>query len=191
MKSIYSIIACLLTFSACNVDNRVENAGQLANEVKANQVKRVTGSQINETVQNWGAQIVAASQKALLKQLTDNNVNRDSLCQNVGAIPLIKTIEEEYQVEIDLFNEAKATSTPFTGKEKELVDAYLATASQVNTSNSENIQQLSDSTYLYTVWLATQDEVCQTCFGKDTHPFALWKVEFNKKAIIKKLNTVK
>lgn len=191
MKSIYSIIACLLTLSACSVDNRVENAGQLANEVKANQVKRVTGAQINETVQKWGSQIVTASQKALLEELSNAPANKDTLCFNVATLPLVQKIEEEYQVKIDLFNQSKAASTSFSGKEKELVEAYLAAAKQVNNSNSENLQQLNDSTYIYSVWLATADEVCQKCFGEDEHPFALWKVEFNKKAIIKKLNQVK
>ncbi len=191
MRSICYLLCCLLGLSACNVENRVQNAGQLANEVKSNQVKRVTNTQINETLQKWGAQIVAASEKALLNQITANPEGADSLCKNISALPLITDIEKEYHVDIELLNQEKAENSRAAGKEKELLEAYLAASGQVNTASSENIQQVSDSIFIYSVWLATQDPVCQQCFGKDKNPFALWKVAFNKKEVIRRLNTVK
>lgn len=191
MRSICYLLCCLLGLSACNVENRVQNAGQLANEVKSNQVKRVTNTQINETLQKWGAQIVAASEKALLNQITANPEGADSLCKNISALPLITDIEKEYHVDIELLNQEKAENSRAAGKEKELLEAYLAASGQVNTASSENIQQVSDSIFIYSVWLATQDPVCQQCFGKDKKPFALWKVAFNKKEVIRRLNTVK
>jgi len=191
MKPTYLLLYSILCFTACNVDNRVQNAGQLANEIKSNQVKRVTNTQINETVQKWGGQIVAASEKVLLGQIAENKANTDSLCTNINVLPFISAIEKEYHVEIDLLNQEKAANSKATGKEKELIDAYLAASSQPTTSNSENIQQINDSIFVYSVWLSTQDPVCQQCFGDDTHPFALWKVAFNKKDVIRRLNTVK
>jgi hypothetical protein len=191
MKSTSLIICFILGFSACNVDNRVQNAGQLANEIKSNQVKRVTNTQINEAVQKWGEQIVEASEKLLLGQIAENNANTDSLCANINSLPFISAIEKEYHVEIDLLNQQKAANSKATGKEKELIDAYLAASAQPNTSNSENIQQINDSIFVYSVWLSTKDPVCQQCFGDDANPFALWKVAFNKKDVIRRLNTVK
>lgn len=190
MKSTYLIICSVFVLLACNVDNRVENAGQLAKEIKSNQVKRVTNAQISETVQKWGGQIVAASEKSLLKHLTDNPNKADSICSDIQNLPIIATIENEYHVKIDLLNQDKAKKSTATGKEKELIDAYVAASTQPNTNKSENIQQVNDSTFIYSVWLSTNDPVCKQCFGNDENPFALWKVNFNKKEVIRKINSM-
>jgi len=185
-KSFAFTLVLLVMLSACN-SKRLENTKELSKEIKASQIKRVTNTQLVYTVDEWGKKISKIAEKALEKELTSNPDKTAELCKNLSKIPIIAAMQNEYGVQVQLLGAADVKNQALNPKERELMDAYLYSA-KVKTAASDNVQQLNDTLLVYNVPVAPENPVCKTCMGDQEIPFAVWRLLFDKKEIIRKLD---
>ena len=178
-----------LLISACN-SKRLENTKELSREIKASQIKRVTNTQLIYTADEWGKKISKIAEKTLEKELENNPQKAGELCKDLSGIALISALQKEYGVEIQLLGEADAKNQKLFPKERELLEAYLYSA-KAKSSSSDNVQQLNDTLLVYNVPVAAENPICKTCMGDSATPFALWRLLFDKKEIIRKLDAKK
>lgn len=186
MRNLSFYILFALFISGCN-SRRLENTKELSREIKASQLKRVTNTQLIYSVDEWGKKISKIAEKTLAKELEKHPEQAGSLCKNLTQIPVIAALEKEYGVRIELLGSADAHNATLAPKEKELFQAYLYSAKN-NTRAADNVQPLSDSLLVYNAPVLSDSPVCKLCMTNQEIPFALWRLLFNKKAIIRKLD---
>lgn len=176
----------LIGIASCNT-KRLDNTKELAREMKASQIKRVTNTQLIYTVDEWGKKISKLADKTLQKELLANPDKAGTLCKDPASNPLMAAIEKEYGVQIQLLGENDIKNPDINPKEKELLEAYLYSAKSKSTA-SDNVQQLNDTLLVYNVPLAIDNPLCKTCMPNQETPFAVWRLLFDKKEIIRKLD---
>ena len=176
----------LVIISSCNT-KRLENTKELSREIKASQIKRVTNTQLVYTVDEWGKKISKIAEKSLQKELTSKPENAGQICSDLSKISLIAALQKEYGVQIQLLGEKDSKNENLFPKERELLDAYLYSA-KAKTSASDNVQQLNDTLIVYNIPVPAENPICKTCMGSQETPFALWRLLFDKKEIIRKLD---
>ena len=98
----YSILSALalLSLASCNVENRVGNTKELAQEMKTMQIKRVTNTQLISTVDEGGKQIAVVAQKSLEKELSTKPDEGAAICKDLRKVPIIDALDKEYSVKI-------------------------------------------------------------------------------------------
>lgn len=185
MNRILYFLAFGLLLSGCN-NTRVENTKELSNEIKASKIVRVTNTQLIYTVDEWGKKISKLAQKSLEEALTKNPEKAAELCKNPSEIPIIGALEKKYGVKISLLGSDDTTNTKLDKKETELLKAYLFSAKSNASSLSDNVQPINDTTVVYNVPADLQ--ICKTCFADKTPSFALWRLLFDKKEILRKVD---
>jgi hypothetical protein len=72
-------------------------------------------------------------------------------------------------------------------KERELLDAYAFSAKSKTTAG-DNLQQLNDTLLVYNVPVSPGSIICRECMAGQDTTFAVWRLLFNKKEIIRKLD---
>lgn len=187
MNRIIFCIALSLCFYSCN-NKRLDNTKELATEIKASKIVRVTNIQLIYTVDEWGKKISKLSQKSLLEALAKNPENASELCADPSKVAIIGALEKEYGVKISLLSATDTSNINLNKKEQELLQAYLYSAKS-NASLSDNVQPLGDTTVVYNVPADLQ--ICKTCMGDKTPSFALWRLLFDKKEILRKVDVKK
>lgn len=187
IRLISLLFLCSLTLYGCNVDNRVGNTRELSREMKASQIKRVTESQLLSTVNEWGKQLADLAQKALEKELSQKPAKGAGLCDDLNQLPLIAALEKEYSVTIELVGAADLTNPQLTDKEKSLLEAYAYNAKN-NLPPAENVQKLNDTLIVYNASLPTESSITKACYERQESPFAVWRILFDKKAVIRQLD---
>ncbi len=192
MKSIHIIqsvalsAALLLSISACQT-KRLENTKELSREIKASQIKRVTNTQLIYTIDEWGKKIAQISDKTLQKELAAHPEKASILCKDISQIALINALEKEYGVKVQLLGEADIHSPGINAKEKEVLEAYLYSAKTKSVA-SDNVQLLNDTLFVYNAPVAVESPICKQCMPGQETPFAVWRLLFDKKEIIRKLD---
>lgn len=188
----YSILSAvaLLSLASCNVENRVGNTKELAQEMKTMQIKRVTNTQLISTVDEWGKQIAVVAQKSLEKELSTKPDEGAAICKDLRKVPIIDALDKEYSVKIQLLGPEDITNPALSQKERELLDAYLYNAEN-NLPQSDNIQKLNDTLLVYNAPVPVESTICKSCFENQKVPFAVWRVLFDKKQVIRKLDAKK
>jgi hypothetical protein len=186
MKNFAIALLLIFTILACD-SKRLDNTKALSQEIKATQIKRVTNTQLVYTVDEWGKKISAIAAKSLQKELTAHPENAGELCKDLSKIPLITALEKEYGVQIQLLGAGDAANKSLNPKERELLDAYLYSAKNKAVA-SDNVQQLNDTLLVYNTPVPADDPICKTCSVGTEVPFALWRLLFDKKEIIRKLD---
>ena len=176
----------LATVSACQ-SKRLENTKELSREIKASQIKRVTNTQLIYTVDEWGKKISQITSKALQKELVAHPEKASAICKDVSQIAIVNAIQKEYGVQIQLLGEADIKNPSINSKERELLDAYLYSAKSKSVA-SDNVQLLNDTLLVYNVPVAAESPICKQCMPKQETPFAVWRLLFDKKEIIRKLD---
>lgn len=185
MNRILYCLAFGLFLSGCN-NKRVENTKELANEVKASKIVRVTNTQLIYTVDEWGKKISKLAQKSLEEALAKNPEKAAELCKNPSEIPIIGALEKKYGVKISLLGPDDTKNAKLDKKEIELLEAYLYSAKSNASSLSDNVQPINDTTVVYNV--PADLAICKTCLGDKTPSFALWRLLFDKKEILRNVD---
>lgn len=184
------ILCCLtlcLFLAGCN-NKRLENTKELSSEIKASKIVRVTNTQLIYTVDEWGKKISKLAQKSLDEALEKNPEKAGDLCKNLSQIAIIGALEKEYGVKISLLGAGDTKNTDLDKKEQELLEAYLYSAKN-NSPLSDNVQPLNDSMVVYNV--PADPKICKTCLGDQTPDFGLWRLLFDKKEILRKVDVKK
>ena len=181
----------LITFLfSCNPE-RVHYTTELKQEMADSKIKRITNADLIATVDNLGGKISAVIQKDLATQLqrTTDPAERAKLCQLVN-LPRIKAIAKSYEVDIRLLGAADIQSKMLDAKEREILDAYRYSVGQKQVPIS-NIQKINDTSYVYNAVVPLASPICEACFGKDTLPFAVWHIGFQKREVVRRMQSSK
>ncbi len=186
-KSSTWVFLIVLSITSCNTDDRIKQTSALKQEMNSAEIKRVTNPQLIGTVDEWGKELVALARKALEKELARNPQQAGVLCQNLQKVPSIAAMDREYGVKIQLLGPADVTNQALAPKERELLDAYLYNAEN-NLPQSDNVQKLNDTLLLYNAPVPVESVICKTCFKDQQVAFAVWRVLFDKKAVIQKMD---
>lgn len=186
MKNSAILFLALIAIWSCNT-KRLDNTKELSREIKASQIKRVTNTQLVYTVDEWGKKIAQIAEKALEKEIKANPEKAAETCKNLTKIPVLAALEKEYGVEIELLAESDTTNQKLFPKEKELLRAYIFSAKS-NPTTQDNIQRLNDTLVVYNAPVPADHAICKTCMSSEKIPFALWRLLFDKKQIIRKLD---
>jgi hypothetical protein len=186
MKNHFYFFLLFLMVCACN-SRRLENTKELSREIKSTQIKRVTNTQLIYSADEWGKKISKIAERALETELKKHPERAGEVCKNLETIPVIAALQKEYGVRIELLGIADGHKSTLDPKEKELFDAYLYSAKN-NTTASDNVQPLNDDQLVYNVPVTADSQICKACLPDQELPFALWRLLFDKKEIIRKLD---
>lgn len=175
-------------FTGCDFKSgRIENTKELNREIKASQIKRVTNVQLVSSADEWGKKIAQIAEKALKGELEKNPGIGQAHCSDVGSIPVVAALQKEYGVKVELLGTKDLKNPSLNPKERELLDAYAYSAKS-GTLAGDNLQQLDDTLLVYNAPVSPESIICKKCMtGQDT-AFAVWRLLFNKKEIIRKLD---
>lgn len=185
MKKLFLLLLAGIGLFSCH-SKRLENTKELSREIKASQIKRVTNTQLVYTVDEWGKKISKIAEKALEKEIAAHPDQAAANCKSLGKMAVIAALEKEYGVTVELLGAADRTNTKLAPKERELLDAYLYSA-KAKTPASDNVQQLNDTLVVYNSPLDPASPLCKACMPGE-EPFGLWRLLFDKKEIIRKLD---
>lgn len=185
MRHLLILLGILSFLVGCNT-KRIENTKELNREIKSIQIKRVTDTQLNYTIDEWGKKIREIAQKSLEKELKNNPNKAENICKNLSQIAVLAALEKEYGVEIQLLGDSDLNNKQLLPKEIELLKAYQFSAKS-NPTTQDNIQKLNDSLYVYNAPIAADNIICSSCANIES-PFLLWRLLFDKKVIIRKLD---
>ena len=188
---LYALFFCLALLS-CNPD-RVKYTNELKQEMADKKIKRITNADLIETVDNFGERITTVVQQELATQLqkTTDLSGQAQLCQ-LRNLPRTKAIADRYAIDIRLLSGADIPnkSQLLSAKEREVLDAYLYNAER-KLPQISNIQKISDTLYVYNAAVPTENVICQTCFGKQKIPLAVWRLAFPKREIVRRMKPTK
>lgn len=187
MKKILAFVALIMVVAGCDTGNRVENTKALSNEINASKIKRVTNTQLIYSADAWGKKIAKIAEKALSNELGKHPEKAGELCQNLAEVPVIAALEKEYGVQVELLDLTDLKNPDLAPKERELLEAYLYSAKNKSAA-SDNLQQLSDTSLVYNAPIPAESLICKSCLPNEETPFAVWRLLFNKKDIIRKLD---
>jgi hypothetical protein len=187
MKRLLVTVLLLVTLCGCDSGGRVENTKALSNEIKASQIKRVTNTQLIYSANEWGKKIAEIAEKALSERIKKDPGQAQQLCGDLSQIAIVAALEKEYGVQIQLLGANDIKNPELAAKEREILDAYLFSAKGKSTSG-DNLQQLNDTLLVYNAPLSAESPVCKECMKDQEIPFAVWRLLFSKKEIIRKLD---
>ena len=187
MKRMLCCAVLTLIMAGCDMGNRVENTKALSNEIKASQIKRVTHTQLIYSADAWGKKIAQIAEKSLTSELEKHPEKAGEVCKNLGEIPVIAALQKEYGVKVELLGIDDLKNQQLAAKEREVLDAYLYSAKN-KAAASDNLQQLSDTLLVYNAPVPSESLICKSCMPNAETPFAVWRLLFNKKNIIRKLD---
>ncbi|WP_031528907.1 hypothetical protein [Dyadobacter crusticola] len=185
-QTIYILMAGVL-LAACNSNNRIEQTKELKSEIKSVEIKRVTNTQLVYSANEWGKKIAQITEKSLRKELENDPANGKQLCEALDQIPVVAALQKEYGVKIELLGASDLNNARLDPKERELLSAYLYSAKN-KAEAGDNLQRLGDTLMVYNAPVAVESPVCKTCSDNPAQPFAVWRLLFNKKDIIRKLD---
>ncbi len=184
----FLLLSCLLL--SCNPE-RVKYTNELKQEMADKKIKRITNADLVETVDAFGERITTVIQKELTAELqkTTDPAEQAQLCQ-LQNLPRTKAIADRYAIDIQLLSGADMSNKSLSSKEREVLDAYLYNAEK-KLPQISNIQKISDTLYVYNAAVPTGNVICQTCFGTQKTPLAVWRLVFPKREIVRRMKPTK
>lgn len=182
---VFALLISML--SGCGTD-RVKYTDELKREMADSKIKRITDPDLIETIDNLGQKISVAVQNDLTDALekTPDAASRAKLCQ-LQNLPRTKAISERYAVDISLLGSADIQNKTLSQKEREILDAYLYNAKQ-KLSPISNIQKINDTLFVYNIAVPARSPICEACFGKQEVPFAVWRLAFSRREVIRRMS---
>ena len=186
----FSILLSSVLFCSCNPE-RVQYTNELKQEMADKKIKRITNADLVETVDAFGERITTVIQKELTAELqkTTDPAKQAQLCQ-LQNLPRTKAIADRYATDIRLLSGADVPNKSLSGKEREVLDAYLYNAEK-KLPQISNIQKINDTLYVYNAAVPTENVICQTCFGTQKTPLAVWRLVFPKREIVRRMKPTK
>lgn len=183
------LVCCVVSFSLTSCDpERLQYTRELKSEISEKKPKRVTNAQLNEAVNSWGGQIVAVAEAELTAKIKQGGDKR-GLCR-VENLPKTEALAQRYGLTIGLLGATDVNSPRLAPKEREVLDAYLYNAEN-KLRQQPNIQKIADTIFVYNAAVPAENIICQTCFGTQKTPLAVWRLAFTKRELVKRLNLKK
>ncbi|QRR02558.1 hypothetical protein [Dyadobacter sandarakinus] len=187
MKHILWIAAVAMCLTSCGNEGRIENTKELSREIKASQIKRVTNTQLVYSADEWGKKIARIAEKSLTSEIAKDPSHAQAACADLSTMPVIAALEKEYGVQVSLLGSADLKNPALAPKEREILEAYQYSARSGATA-SDNLQQLNDTLLVYNAPVTAGSAIRKTCLTAQDSTFAVWRLLFSKKEIIRKLD---
>ena len=181
------IFAVALVLFACNPD-RIKYTDELKQEMSDKQIRRLTNADFTEAVDSWGQQIVEIAEQEAAAKLAKGDASAE-VC-TLRDLPKTKALAKRYGLTISLLGASDVQNPKLSQKEREVLDAYLYNAEN-KLSQSSNIQRIGDSLYVYNAAVPVSNALCQTCFGTQKQPLAVWRLAFPKGEVIRHIKPKK
>jgi hypothetical protein len=180
----------LLTALACNPE-RVKYTPELKREMAETKIKHITTADQMTTVDVYGTKIAAAVQRELTARLTASKTPADRAtgCA-LQALPRTAAIAQKYAVDISLLGAADVKNPRLAPKEREVLDAYLYNAEK-KLPQTPNVQRIGDTLLVYNTAVPAENVICQTCFPGQTTSFAVWRLVFSKRELVRRMSDSK
>ncbi|WP_373513574.1 hypothetical protein [Persicitalea sp.] len=185
-KSSLLLLVVVVVAAGCNTDNRIDQTKALKEEMAGVKIKRVTDAQLVAAVDEWGKEMAVIIQKGLEKELAQHPDEALKYCVNLKHVPLVAAIEDQYDVKIQLLGMLAPENRTLAPKERELLSAYVYNAER-DLPQFDNVQKLNDTLLVYNAPIPKTSPICGECFPDQKLPFAVWRVLFDKKAVIRKM----
>ncbi len=179
-------LSLFLSLVACNPE-RVKYTPELKRDMAEAKIKRVTAADQMTTVDEYGTKIAAAVQRELTTKLTNTKTPADQqrLCQ-LQNLPRTTAIAKKYAVAITLLGASDVKNLQLAAKEREVLDAYLYNAEK-NLPQTPNVQRIGDTLLVYNAAVPANNLICKTCFPGSTPPFAVWRLVFSKRELVRRM----
>lgn len=169
------LVALLL--AGCFSQERVENTGQLAKEIKASRIKRITPAEMADILNSAGQKLVAHAEKSLSGTVGDNNPCGEGLEVAEAS---------QYGADISLLFAIDTTNSKLDRKEVELLSAY-AYQHRNSAPLTESLQKLNDTLTVFYAPVNPASQLFEKCDRAAKSSFALWRVVLNQKTVIRGL----
>ncbi len=172
-KTIYSIFAITFLFIACgNPDNQQGLiTDEVAKELDEREIRVISDGEIIERAFEFGRMVADSAQASLIQELLQaveagGVVHAIDYC-NVSALPLLKSVAEEYDVEIRrASNRWRNPQDQPNEAEKPILEAY-----EYNMENgielNDNVQKIGNDFLLYTKPIVISSGLCLNCHGTE------------------------
>jgi hypothetical protein len=187
MERILGTYILALLLLGCDSGGRIENTKELSREIKASQIKRVTNTQLTYSAGEWGKKISQIADKSLRNEIAKSPEKAKTICRDLSQIPVIAALEKEYGVKVSLLGIADLKNPELAAKEREILDAYVYSSKQ-KAAAGDNLQQVADTLLVYNAPVPADSPICKTCMTGADSTFAVWRLVFSKKDIIRKLD---
>lgn len=187
VDSLFYLVFSLLGLLGCNPE-RVQYTDALKQEMANKKIKRISDGQVVETVDVWGRQIADIAQQELTAGLAKGG-NTAALCR-LENLPKTAALAQRYGIQISLLGAADVKNPQLAQKEREVLDAYLYNAEK-NLPQSENVQKVADTLFVYNTAVPTDNPICRACFGSQPQPLAIWRLAFPKREVVRRMQVKK
>lgn len=175
MKKIVFLVLTLV-FSGCGKVQRLDTA-KMKEMMEQDEIRQISAADISAKVEELGE---ALSDSLSAELMATNTCNWETS-------ELAKRIEKEYALKIRLLGMPDVGSnTTLLPKEKAILDAYAFNAENKQ-SSSANIQEIDNTTILYTSPIKKETGIAEKCFSDNTYYFAVWSLIFKKEQVIKRM----
>lgn len=177
MKTTFFFLISLFFISCSNIERM--DTKRMKELVKSEKIKRITKADINTKAEALGSQLADSLTATFLKTpaTSCNWQNND----------LVQSLTKEYGVKIRLLGMADAQEDKnLYAKEIEVLQAYAYNVEN-KLSVSSNLQKMGDSLLIYTVPVDAKTNLGKSCFGNETHDFAIWSLVFPSKEVIRRM----
>ena len=175
------------TLLACNPD-RIQYTDRLKQEMSDKRVQRITGADLSQAVDSWGAQIVTIAQQEAESKLA-GGATANLIC-TLQDLPKTQALAHRYGMNISLLGADDVQNPKLAKKERDVLDAYLYNAENKLTQSS-NIQPVGDTLFVYNAVVPAGSALEKTCYGQQKQPLAVWRLAFTKAEIIRHLKLKK
>lgn len=167
-------------FTSCNSNERVDNSGDLAREIKSAQIKRITPAELAGLLNATGKKTAAKATESLHAAIESTGE-----CADLQA--KIDAATRQNGVEVELLYAKDTSNTTLFSKENDLLLAYDYQRRQ-EMPLSDNLQKINDTLTVYYAPLPTDSPLFQKCEEASGSAFAIWRVVLNQKEIIRTLD---
>ncbi len=168
--------------SGCGPNERVDNSGALAKEIRTKKIRRITPAELTSALHSTGQKVAALATRSLEK----DTVYKET-CKSTSSLKELDAVKGRIGVKVELAFAKDSVSHDLFPQEKELLKAYSYQTSQ-GAVLSDNLQKVNDSITVYHAPVSPGSPIFRNCKEAAQSPFAIWRIVLNQKDVIKNLD---
>jgi hypothetical protein len=172
-------LSLLALFSAlwtsCGSNERVNNTGALAAEIRAKQIKRISPSDVAQALREAGEVIAASANAAITK---------DSI---LTANCLPSSLPAAVRAKICLLIAKDTSNSELHPVEIDLLKAYYYQSNQSSATLSDHLQAINDTLTIYYAPLPLTSRVFSECETLSSSSFAVLRIALDRREVIKNI----
>lgn len=171
-----------MIWAGCGNGERVSQTQELAAEMGAKQIRRLTAAELSDAIQKAGEKIAAVANQA---------AEKDSLklshCASPEFLAALAPIESRLNARITLLTAKDSVNIKLFPKEEEIVKAYIFQASQSSEGMADHLQKINDTLSVYYSPVKPGNPIFKKCEDLGGSPVAIWRIALDQREVIKHL----